>query len=175
MRRRDSDACPEAIDEDPNYNRIFIAFPVERNSGMDTVIGRADQNNARIAISRQSDPLNTNAYSNFSTTMRSRDAALALIGAELKRSFCSSLNFASPAFGFHRPQQCGEILFHIFPAHDRPRRPVGGTIDFKQIDCCGHGGLERAGHRSVVQRVLLNDVCCRCGAIRGADIICGAT
>jgi hypothetical protein len=54
VRRRDSDACPEAIDEDPNYNRIFIAFPVERNSGMDTVIGRAD--NARIAISQSAAP-----------------------------------------------------------------------------------------------------------------------
>jgi hypothetical protein len=40
------------------------------------------KNNARIAISRRSDPLNTNAYSNFSITMRSRNAALALIGAE---------------------------------------------------------------------------------------------
>jgi hypothetical protein len=36
VRRRDSDTCPEAIDEGPNYNRIFIAFPVERNSGMDS-------------------------------------------------------------------------------------------------------------------------------------------
>jgi hypothetical protein len=82
-RRRGSDACPEAIDEDPNYNRIFIAFPVERNSGMDTVIWPSGpKNNARTAISRQSDPMNTNAYSNVSTTMRSRDAALALIGGK---------------------------------------------------------------------------------------------
>jgi hypothetical protein len=77
--------------------------------------------------------------------MRSRDAASALIEVSLlKRSFYSSLNFASPACGFHRPQQCGEILFHNFQAHDRPRRPVCGTIDFKQIDCCGHAGLELA-------------------------------